>query len=129
MFYFQLLTYLDLDDSILYYNIYMKYFTEKEKKLELALNKLKKLNLIDHDEQKNLEFISDQKNQLEIEKKELQNKHEDLIKEHQKLKDQLKIIKDKNSKHKLDQLKFNEKIDELNQETDILLNEIDKWQM
>ena len=107
----------------------MKYFTEKEKKLELALNKLKKLNLIDHHEQKNLEFISDQKNQLEIEKKELQNKHEDLIKEHQKLKDQLKIIKDKNSKHKLDQLKFNEKIDELNQETDILLNEIDKWQM
>ena len=48
--------------------------------------------------------------------------------EHQKLKDQLKIIKDKNSKHKLDQLKFNEKIDELNQETDILLEEIDKWQ-
>ena len=107
----------------------MKYFSEKEKKLELALNKLKKLNLIDHDEQKNLKFISDQKNQLEIEKKELENKQEDLIKEHQKLKDQLKIIKDKNSKHKLDQLKFNEKIDELNQETDILLDEIDKWQM
>ena len=52
-----------------------------------------------------------------------------LINEHHKLKDQLKIIKDKNSKHKLDQLKFNEKIDELNQETDILLDEIDKWQM
>jgi len=48
--------------------------------------------------------------------------------EHQKLKDQLKIIKDKNSKHKLDQLKFNEKIDELNQETDSLLNDIEKWQ-
>ena len=78
---------------------------------------------------KNLEFLSNQKNQLEIEKKELQNKHSVLIMEHQKLKDQLKIIKDKNSKHKLDQLKFNEKIDELNQETDILLDEIDKWQM
>ena len=38
-------------------------------------------------------------------------------------------MKEKNSKHKLDQLKFNEKIDELNQETDILLDEIDKWQM
>ena len=85
--------------------------------------------MIDEDSQKNLEFLSDQKNQLEIEKKELQNKHSDLIREHQKLKDQLKIIKDKNSKHKLDQLKFNEKIDELNQETDILLDEIDKWQM
>ena len=29
----------------------------------------------------------------------------------------------------MDQLKFNDKIDELNQETDILLDEIDKWQM
>ena len=107
----------------------MKYFSEKEKKLEIALDKLKKLNLLDEEGQKNLEFLSNQKNQLEIEKKELQNKHSDLISEHQKLKDQLKIIKDKNSKHKLDQLKFNEKIDELNQETDILLDEIDKWQM
>ncbi len=98
----------------------MKYFSEKEKKLEIALDKLKKLNLLDEEGQKNLEFLSNQKNQLEIEKKELQNKHSDL---------QLKIIKDKNSKHKLDQLKFNEKIDELNQETDILLEEIDKWQM
>ena len=107
----------------------MKYFSEKEKKLEIALHKLKKLNLIDEDSQKNLEFLSDQKNQLEIEKKELQSKHESLMNEHQKLKDHLKSIKDKNSAHKLDQLRFNEKIDELNQETDILLDEIDKWQM
>ena len=89
----------------------MKYFGEKEKKLEMALDNLKKLNLVDEEGLKNIEFLSDQKNQLEIEKKELQNKHSDLIMEHQKLKDQLK---------------FNEKIDELNQETDILLEEIDK---
>ena len=107
----------------------MKYFSEKEKKLENALDKLKKLNLIDEEGLKNLEFLSDQKNQLEIEKKELENKHRSLINEHQKLKEQLKDIKVKNSKHKLDQLKFNEKIDELNQETDILLDEIVKWQM
>ena len=62
-------------------------------------------------------------------KKELQSKHKNLLNEHQKLKGYLKSIKDKNSKHKLDQLRFNEKIDELNQETDILLDEIDKWQM
>ena len=101
----------------------------KKKKLEIALDKLKKLNLLDEEGQKNLEFLSNQKNQLEIEKKELQNKHSDLIREHQKLKNQLKIIKDKNSKHKIEQLRFDEKIDELNQETDILLDEIDKWQM
>ena len=107
----------------------MKYFSEKEKKLEIALHKLKKLNLIDEDSQKNLKFLSDQKNQLEIEKKELQSKHKNLINEHQKLKDHLKSIEDKNSKHKIEQLRFDEKIDELNQETDILLDEIDKWQM
>ena len=61
----------------------MKYFGEKEKKLEIALDKLKKLNFLDEEGQKNLEFLSNQKNQLEIEKKELQNKHSDLVKEHQ----------------------------------------------
>ena len=107
----------------------MKYISEKEKKLEIALDKLKKLSLIDYEGQKNLKFLSDQKNQLEIEKKELENKHQNLVREHQKLKEQLQTIKNKNSQHKLDQLKINEKIDELNQETDILLEEIDKWQM
>ena len=103
----------------------MKYFSEKEKKLEIALDKLKKLNLVDEEGQKNIKILSNQKNQLEIEKKELESKHKNLTNEHHKLKD----IKYENSKHKLDQLKFNEKIDELNQETDILLDEIDKWQM
>ena len=107
----------------------MKYFGEKEKKLEIALDKLKKLKLVDEEGVKNLEFLSNQKNQLKIENIELENKYQNLINEHQKLKEQLKDIKVKNSKHKLDQLKFNEKIDELNQETDILLDEIDKWQM
>ena len=107
----------------------MKYFGEKEKKLEIALDKLKKLKLADEEGVKNLEFLSNQKNQLEIENIELENKYQNLINQHQKLKDQLKAIKEKNSEHKLDQLKFNEKIDELNQETDILSDEIDKWQI
>ena len=107
----------------------MKYFGEKEKKLEMALDNLKKLNLVDEEGLKNIEFLSDQKNQLEIEKNELENKHQNLMNEHQKLKDHLKSIEDKNSKHKIEQLRFDEKIDELNQETDILLDEIDKWQM
>ena len=59
----------------------MKYFSEKEKKLEIALDKLKKLNLVDEEGLKNIEFLSDQKNQLEIEKKALENKHQDLMDE------------------------------------------------
>tara|TARA_B100000941_G_scaffold97699_1_gene68115 strand:+ start:515 stop:838 length:324 start_codon:yes stop_codon:yes gene_type:complete len=106
----------------------MKYFSEKEKKLEKALDKLKKLNLVNEEGKKNIKILTNQKNQLEIEKRELNNKHQNLLNEHDKLKDQLEALRDKNSRHKIDQLKFNEKIDELNQETDILLNEIDKWQ-
>ena len=59
----------------------MKYFSEKEKKLEMALDKLKNLNLVDDEAHKKLEFLSDQKNQLDIEKKELENKHQNLINE------------------------------------------------
>ena len=38
-------------------------------------------------------------------------------------------IKEQNQTQKKRELMFNEKIDELNQETDILLEEIDKWQI
>ena len=43
-----------------------------------------------------------------------------------------KKLKELRSKEKLEerkQIEFSEKIDELNQETDTLLDEIDKWQM
>ena len=47
--------------------------------------------------------------------------------------EQLKQKLDKINKYKLNEekkeIEFSEKIDELNQETDTLLEEIDKWQM
>ena len=106
----------------------MKYISEKEKKLEIALNKLKKLNLIDVEGQKNLKFLSDQKNQLKIEKCELEEKYKDLVHEHEQLGKKLSAFESQEKIEKEKQLKFSEKIDELNQETDILIDEIDKWQ-
>ena len=44
---------------------------EKEKKLILALTKLKNLNLNHPNINKNIENLKDQKNQLEIEKRDL----------------------------------------------------------
>ena len=38
-------------------------------------------------------------------------------------------IKDKEKLEEKKQIEFSEKIDELNQETETLLDEIDKWQM
>ena len=56
----------------------MKTSSEKEKKLNYALNKLVDLNL-NINLKENLQHLSFQKNQLEIEKKEILNKYEELI--------------------------------------------------
>ena len=55
----------------------MKTSSEKEKKLDTALSKLTNLNL-NANLKENLQHLSYQKNQLEIEKKEISNKYIDL---------------------------------------------------
>jgi len=102
--------------------------SEKEKKLNEALTKLKNLNLNDPNVNKNIENLKDQKNQLEIEKKELEKKYTSLVNEHDELSRKLDEFERQEKIEKQKQLNFSEKIDELNQETDILLNEIDEWQ-
>ena len=52
----------------------MKTETEKEKKLSFAINKLKNLKLQNPSLKTNLENLNAQKNQLEIEKKEIEEK-------------------------------------------------------
>ena len=64
----------------------MNSVTEKEKKLNLALAKLKNLNLKNPDVKKNIENLSSQKNQLEIEKQEIEEKY----KNHDQFNDYLK---------------------------------------
>ena len=48
---------------------------------------------------------------------------------HDKLSKKLEDLKNKEKLEERKQIEFSEKIDELNQETDTLLDEIDKWQM
>ena len=106
----------------------MNSITEKEKKLSLALAELKNLNLDNPDLQSSIKNLNEKKNQLEIEKKGLEDKYKLLKEDYEGLSKKLEEMK---SKEKLDerrQIEFSEKIDELNQETDTLLDEIDKWQ-
>ena len=103
----------------------MKTFGEKEEKLGLALEKLKNLNLLNPKLKEHSEYLDDQKNQLEIEKQQLEEKYKGLLSDYDDLKQK---IREQNLSQKNRELRFNEKIDELNQETDILLGEIDKWQ-
>ena len=103
----------------------MKTFNEKEEKLNSALKKLKNLKFENPELKELTKNLSNQKNQLEIEKKEIEDKHRALLEDHENLK---KRIKDEKQSQRYKELKFNEKIDELNQETDILLDEVNKWQ-
>ena len=104
----------------------MKTFMEKEEKLNLALGKLKNLKLTNPKVKELTENLFNQKNQLEIEKHEIEEKYKLLQDDYGKLKIR---IKEQNQSQRKKELQFNEKIDELNQETDNLLEEIDKWQM
>mgnify|MGYP001989225590 CR=1 FL=1 len=104
----------------------MKTLMEKEEKLNLALQKLKNLKLKNPKVKELTENLFNQKNQLEIEKQEIEEKYKLLQDDYGKLKIR---IKEQNQSQRKKELQFNEKIDELNQETDNLLEEIDKWEM
>ena len=106
----------------------MKSVIEKEKKLSIALTKLKNLNFKNPDIKKNIENLSAQKNQLEIEKQELEEKYKNLSDDYNHLCKKMDDFRNQEKIEKKKQLEFSEKIDELNQETDTLLDEIDKWQ-
>ena len=101
---------------------------EKEKKLHFALTKLKNFNFKNPDTKKNIEKLSSQKNQLEIEKQELEEKYKSLINDYNDLTKKLDKFQNQERIDQKKQIEFSEKIDELNQETDTLLEEIDKWQ-
>ena len=68
-----------------------------------------------------------QKNQLEIEKQDLEEKYKSLMGDYN-LSEKLDELRNKEKVEQKKQIEFSEKIDELNQETDTLLDEIDKWQ-
>ena len=100
---------------------------EKEKKLNLALTKLKNLNLKNPNLKKNIENLNAQKNQLKIEKDEIEEKYKNLLGDYEILSKKLDDLKYQEKVEQKKQVEFSEKIDELNQETDTLLDEIDKW--
>ena len=106
----------------------MKTINEKEKKLTEALNKLTSLNFENINFNQEIKRLDEQRNQLKIEKQELENKYNSLKEDYDNLKTKLSEINDSKQGNKAKETQFYEKIDELNQETDILMEEIDKWQ-
>ena len=76
----------------------------------------------------NIDSLNLEKNQLLREKQESDKNFEKILKQHEELKLELdKINKDVGKKFG-NKNNFNQKIDELNQETETLIDEIEKWQ-
>ena len=102
---------------------------EKEKKLQQALEKLNLINPQNLNLKETISNLDQQKNQLEIEKKELETNYEELQQNYQKLMSKIDVLNNQKEVEVKKELEFSDKIDELNQETDSLLEEIEKWQM
>ena len=102
---------------------------EKEKKLEEALEKLNSINPQSFNSEEIISSLDQQKNQLEIENNKLEIKYDELQQNYQKLKSKIDELNSQKKTEIKKELEFSDKIDELNQETDSLLEEIDKWQM
>jgi len=106
----------------------MENYEEKEKKLD---NVLKELNSMSNKVTKmnnDIDLLSLEKNQLLREKEQSQINFQTLTKQHDELRLEFEKI-NKDIKLKFgNRTSFNQKIDELNQETETLIDEIEKWQ-
>ena len=107
----------------------MKNYSEKEKRLENVLEKLNSMsNKVIKKMSNDNYYLNLEKNQLLREKEESASNFQILNEKHEKLKKELEMI-DYDVGNKFGKKKeFNQKIDELNQETETLIEEIEKWQ-
>ena len=107
----------------------MSNLENKEKNLDSLIKKLSNLSIsYSHDGlkteelKKERDYFLDEKNKIEI-------KHEELLREQKYLKTKLANLEVELGKKSELQEKFSKEIDELSQETEELVEEIDKWQM
>ena len=102
---------------------------KKEKNLNLLISKLNSLSLTYSQPNYEIEKIKTEKNEILRQKIEIENKNQELIREHKYLKEKIKNLHlEVKSKFELED-NFNQEIDALSKETEDLVNEIEKWQM
>jgi len=107
----------------------MSNLEDKEKNLNSLIQKLSNLsNSYSHDELKT-EQLKKERDYFLNEKNELVEKHSKLLREQKYLKNKIINLEDEMNKKSELQEKFSKEIDDLSQETEELVEEIDKWQM
>ena len=106
----------------------MRILEKKEKNLNKLINKLDGLTSTYSQSSYETEKIKTEKNELIRQKSEIEKKNQELIREHKYLKEKISNLQQEVKKKSLMEDKFNQDIDELSQETQNLVNEIEKWQ-
>ena len=106
----------------------MSIFEQKEKNLNTLIDKLNNLTSTYSQSSYETEKIKTEKNELLRQKSEIEKKNVELMREHKYLKDKVLNLQKEVNKKSLIEDKFNQDIEELSQETEHLVNEIEKWQ-
>ena len=106
----------------------MKNFRKKETNLNQLIEKLGKLNISYSQHSLINKSVEIEKDSIKSKKDELEKKNQEILREHKYLTDKVKKLEQElNSKKELEK-KFDQDINELNQETLSLVEEIEKWQ-
>ena len=107
----------------------MKNFEKKETNLNQLIEKLGKLNASYSQHRFDNKFVETERNSIKIERDKLKKKNQEILREHKFLAEKVKKLEyELKSKKELEE-KFNKDINDLNQETQYLVDEIEKWQM
>ena len=107
----------------------MSIIEKKEKNLNHLINKLNSLTLTYSQPTYEIEKIKTEKNEILRQKIELENKNQELLREHRYLKEKIKNLQLEVQKKLQLENDFNQEIEELSQEAESLVSEIEKWQM
>ena len=107
----------------------MKNFEKKETNLNQLIAKLANLNKSYSQHSFNNESIEKERNSIKSEKEELEKKNQEILREHKYLTEKIKKLEHELKSKKELEKKFNRDINDLNQETQSLVDEIEKWQM
>ncbi len=106
----------------------MNNLAKKEKNLNTLIEKLSNLSKSYTHDTISSEKLKAERDGFLNEKNELEKKHNELLREHKYLKSKIAEVEGELNKKSELQEKFSKEIDELNQETEQLVEEIDKWQ-
>ena len=106
----------------------MKNYEEKEKKLNNILLKLNTMSDKVVEMSNDINSLNFEKNQLLREKEDSEKKFQLLLNQHEELKSELEKINNGVVDKFGAKNNFRQKIDELNQETETLIEEIEKWE-